>query len=226
MKVTAGKLFIIFFVLEIAIYLGVSSIPYNNPGLYNAFKLEQSSIVSQPFITMWLSIFPHNLLIATIEFIVPVIGVIFFVYSITETSLVLAAEGTVHYHVSGLFLAISLFLLPDTWLEIPSYAIASAMNIYIIYYLITLRKRNYSTKRLFTRLIEMYLFIVLELAIAGAVETWTITMELANYPLNYILERVWPVSIPAFLLLIFLFRYINREDRKNNIRDMDYSNEY
>ncbi len=224
MKLTAGKLFIIFFVLEIAIYLGVSSIPYDNVALYNTFKLEQSSIVSQPFIPMWLSIFPHNLLIATIEFIVPVIGVLFFIYSITDTSLVLAAEGTVHYHISGIFLAISLFLLPDTWLEIPSYAIASAMNIYIIYYLVTLRKRNYSMKSLFTRLIEMYLFIVMELAIAGAVETWTITMELQNLPLGYILEHVWPVSIPAFALLIWLFRYINKDDRKSETYEMDYLN--
>ncbi|EQD44703.1 hypothetical protein B1B_13414, partial [mine drainage metagenome] len=65
---------------------------------------------------MFLSIFLHNLLVATIEF-VPVLGLLFFMISAVETSVVIALEGSA-YHVSGLVVFASLSLYPHTWLEL------------------------------------------------------------------------------------------------------------
>ena len=68
------RLFLLVFILDLAAFLFISSLPIYNSALYNSFASEDRSITSQAFIPMWLSIFPHNLLIATIEFI-PIIGI-------------------------------------------------------------------------------------------------------------------------------------------------------
>ena len=63
------RIFILSFIIELAGFAIISSLPIHNPALYSSFKSQDHAIVSQSFFPMWLSIFPHNLLIATIEFI-------------------------------------------------------------------------------------------------------------------------------------------------------------
>ena len=60
----------------------------------------------------------------------------------------------------------------------------------------------------------MYLFVVLELAVAGAVESAEIVFE-ENYPPPANIEYpflMWLPSIPAILILIILYKKINHAD--------------
>ena len=87
------RLFYVMFGIEILIFLVVSALPAVNPALLIEFKQEQSSIDTQSYFPMFLSIFPSNLRVATLEFI-PALGTYFYLDSIVVTSYILALEGT------------------------------------------------------------------------------------------------------------------------------------
>ena len=203
------RIFLALFLMEIGIYLIVSSLNLNNPTLLTSFTKSQQAITSQDQFAMFLSIFLHNLLVATIEFI-PILGLLFFVISSVETSIVISLEGSA-YHVSGLAIFASLSLYPHTWLELPAYAIASASGIYLLYLII---KRGDVLRGNIRKILYMYLFVVLELGIAGAFESTEIVM-LGSYPspdnVLYPLA-LWIPGIPALWMLIILFRRINRNE--------------
>jgi len=203
------RLFYVMFGIEILIFLIVSALPAVNPTLLIAFKQEQSTIDTQSYFPMFLSIFPSNLRVATLEFI-PALGTYFYLDSIVVTSYILALEGT-SIGISGIFLFLSLALLPHTWLEIPSYAVAASTSIYLLYYLI---KRRSDLRQKAKKIFYMYLFVVLELAVAGAVESAEIVFE-ENYPPPANIEYpllMWLPSIPAIIFLIILYKKINRAD--------------
>lgn len=203
-----GRIFLILFIIEMGIYIAISSLSLHNAALYNTFKNEQSSIDGESFIPMFLSIFPHNLLIATIEF-VPIIGIFFYFFSVVETAVIISLEGT-GIHTSGLLIFFTLALLPHTWLELPSYAIATGASIYIIY---TLVKRGEEFGSRLKRIGLLYLFVVLELMVAGLFETTEIVLE-TIYPAPYDLIypiMMWIPAIPVIIALIYLFRRITRD---------------
>ncbi|MCL4341002.1 MAG: stage II sporulation protein M [Candidatus Thermoplasmatota archaeon] len=210
-----GRIFLILFIIEMAIYVAISSLSLHNAALYNSFKNEQSSIDGESFVPMFLSIFPHNLLIATIEF-VPIVGIFFYFFSVVETAVIISIEGT-GIHTSGLIIFFTLALLPHTWLELPSYAIATGASIYIIY---TLVKRGEEFNTRMKRIGLLYLFVVLELMVAGLFETTEIVFE-TIYPAPYNLIypiMMWIPAIPAIIGLIYLFRKITGDGQRGRRR--------
>ena len=200
------KYFYIIITLEFSLYVIISSISIHSPSLYSEFAAQQKSIVSQPVYLMFLSIFPHNLYIATIEFI-PVIGLVFLLLSTGVTAAVISVEG-VHYGYSGFYIFASLMLFPHSWLELPSYAVAASSGTYLMYVLI---KRGTGLVEGLKRVFYLYIFVVIELAAAGAFETTEIYMEntyASPYDVEYSL-LLWILAIPVILLLIKLLRRIN-----------------
>ena len=203
------RLFYVMFGIEILIFLIVSALPAVDPALLFEFKQEQSTIDTESYFPMFLSIFPSNLRVATLEFI-PALGIFFYFDSIVVTSYILALEGTAK-GISGISIFLSLALLPHTWLEIPSYAVAASTSIYLLYYLI---KRRAELRHKAKKIFYMYLFVVLELAVAGAVESAEIVFYY-NYPSPANVEYMflmWLPSIPAILILIMLYKKIYRAD--------------
>ncbi len=200
------RLFIIFFILEILIFLAISSLPISNPTLYNTFKNQQATVANLSLISMIFYIFPHNLEVASIEFI-PVFGQFFFLISAYETSLIIAVEGSA-LNLPGFVIFLSLALLPDTWIELPSYALACSTSVYFIYMLI--RKRGQLMAKS-SKILLMYLFIVIELAIAGSFESYSIVLERVNVN-AYAPLLLWIPAIPVIIGLVFLFRKINRDE--------------
>ncbi len=191
------RMFIILFIAELAAFAIISALPIHDMALYNSFSSTDKSITSQSFFPMWLNIFPHNLLIATIEFI-PVFGILMFAFSIGTTATVVAVEGTAE-HVNGFAIFATLMLLPHSWLELPSYAVAASTSIYIIYLLAKGKMRqNYKT------VIYMYIFVVIELAFAGLIETSEILLEESAHPFNAF--YMWLPAIPIIAFLIYLYR--------------------
>ena len=205
-------LFLLSFIIELAGFAIISSLPIHDPALYQSFKSEDNAIVSQSFFPMWLSIFPHNLLIASIEFI-PIIGILMFLFSIGSTASVIAVEGTAD-HINGFAIFATLMLLPHSWLELPAYAVAVSSGTYLLYYLLkgTLRD-NYK------KIVYMYIFIVVELAFAGAIETSEILLEESAHPLNAFYMWIPAVFIIAFL--IWLYRHINTGEYGHKQKEYD-----
>ncbi|MDS0257002.1 stage II sporulation protein M [Thermoplasmatales archaeon AK] len=206
-KIRTGRIFITVFIIEIAIYLVVSSIEFKNPQLLSQFESQQSSIDSLSIAGMFISIFPHNLFAASLE-VIPLIGQVFFLISNVETAMIISLEGG-SLHINGLFIFLSLAIFPHTWLELPSYAIATTSSISLIYGLL---KRGYNRKEAGIQFIFFYLLIVLELGIAGIFESVEIYLERTfpspqnvTYPL-----LLWIPAIPLLYLLIRLFRMVDR----------------
>ena len=213
------RVFLVTFIVEIVLYISISSLNFHNSVLLGSLTTERQSIYSMGLVGMIFEIFPHNLMVATIEFI-PVIGWIFFALSTVTTSLVIAAEGYALYH-SGILIFLSLALLPDTWIELPSYAIAFSTSVYLFYSLIKGRKFLAERAR---KILYMYLFIVLELAIAGTFESVEIVLSgPSNNNIVYPL-MMWIPAVPAILLLIMLFRRINHDEYKPKDKDIDTFN--
>ncbi len=210
------RLFLVVFLVEIGIFIAISSLSIHNQVLLSAFKNEQQSIVTLSLPDMILEIFPHNLLVATIEFI-PVIGQLFFLLSSIETSIIISIEGT-SLHTSGLVVFFSLAILPHTWLELPSYAVATSTSIYLIY---LLAKRGQILHSNIMKVAYMYLFVVLELAIAGTFESTEIYMSriyASPYNIEYPL-MLWIAAVPVIYFLIRLYRRIDRDEYVKKIKN-------
>ncbi len=200
------KIFLLSFIIELVGFAVISSLPIHDPALYASFKSEDSAIISKSFFPMWLSIFPHNLLIASIEFI-PVVGILMFGFSLGSTASVIAVEGT-STKVSGLAIFTSLMILPHSWLELPAYAVAASTSIYILYYLV---KGQMGKK--YMKIIYMYIFVVIELAFAGAIETSEIILEESAHPLYSL--YMWIPAVPIIIFLIWLYRHMDSDEYKH-----------
>lgn len=212
------RLFILIFILEMAIFIAVSLLNVHDQSLLNAFKSEQQSITSQGIFAMILSIFPHNLLVATIEFI-PVVGQIFFIISSVDTALIIAIEGT-SVHTSGFFVFLSLAILPHTWLELPSYAVATSTSLYLMY---LLKKRGKILKTNIRKVLYMYLFVVLELSIAGTFESTEIYFSrIYPSPDNIIYPLLlWIGAAPVLYGLYRLYRKIDLDEYGAGLHKQD-----
>ncbi len=207
-------LFLLLFISEILIYIIISAIPYNNPALVSQLKAEENATYSNGIVGILFSIFPHNLFIATIEFI-PAIGQLFYVLSMVETPLALSALAN-STGVPGFIDFIILLIVPDTLIELPSYAIAAATGIYLIYILV---KSGEVLRSKIRKVLYMYLFVALELFIAGTFESLAIEMGLTlpkGVSLTYTF-LLWIPAIPSIYLLIRLFRRINRDEYGKNV---------
>jgi len=207
------RLFILTFLLEMLVYIVISALPITDPSLLAVVQGEQNAIHSKPFLTVLFSIFPHNMLIATLE-VVPLIGQFFFVFSTVETSVVIAVEGT-SLHTSGIFVFITLALFPHTWLELPSYAIATSTSIYLIY--LIARRRDLLTGRI-RKVLYMYIFVAIELLAAGIFESAEIVMEATLPSPDNILYPLllWIPAVPVIYLLFRIFRAINKDEYGKN----------
>jgi hypothetical protein len=197
------RLFLVTFVIEITIFIVLSSLYYHSALLYSSLSSERSVVYSSSLFGMVLEIFPHNLLVATIEF-VPVVGPLLFGLSTAITSLTVASEGFFLYHTSGFIVLLSLIIVPHTWLELPSYAVACSTSIYLIYLLY--RREMLRAKGM--KVLFMYLFVVLELVVAAVFESSEI---LLSYNVLYVL-LMWIPAVPILVLLIMLYRHINSDE--------------
>ncbi|BCU66747.1 hypothetical protein HS7_01840 [Sulfolobales archaeon HS-7] len=199
------KLFLIFFITELIIFAGVSSLHISNSSLLSSFSQQRNSIVSEPYVDMLMSIFLHNLLVATIEF-VPIIGVIFFIVSIASTGLVVAVEGTAA-KIPGIAIFAELMTLPHSWLELPAYAVATASTVYLFTHLSNLKETFY-------KILTFWGFVALELFIAATFESAEIVVESSNILLSYVF---WIPAIPVIYLLYKLLRKIDSPKRKQEL---------
>ncbi|MGC8644978.1 MAG: stage II sporulation protein M [Thermoplasmata archaeon] len=197
------RLFLVTFIAEMVLFAVLSSINYHSELLAQSLSTERSNIVSGNILSMILIIFPHNLLIATVEF-VPIIGPLLFSISTVVTSLTVASEAFFLYHTSGFVIFSSLVVLPHTWLELPSYAIAVSASIYLIY----LVSRRELLVPYGHKVVYMYLFVVLELAIAATFES----AEIALQSRGLLVLLTWIAAVPVIYLLILLFRKMNEDE--------------
>lgn len=270
------RIFLITFIVELVAFAIISALPIRDPALYSSFMKEDSNITSQPYFSLWLSIFPHNLMIGSMEFI-PIIGLLMFIISMGETAVVVAVEGTAT-HVGGFSIFASLMLLPHSWLELPSYAVAVSTGIYIIYvyskykdqgisklfwtyimvsviefgsyfafasyfgiaaysilfdvivdgiaillFYLMYKKVSGEAKRNIGTIIYMYLFVIIELGFAGAIESTEIKLEESTHPLYALL--MWIPSVFIIVFLIMLYRYWDKYEYSKYMKNPGNNNE-
>ncbi|EQD28992.1 conserved hypothetical protein, membrane, partial [mine drainage metagenome] len=133
-------------------------------------------------------------------------------------------EGT-YNGTLGIVYFLGLALLPDTWIELPSYAVTSSVSIYFMYILI--RKKSQLRQRAMKIMLN-YVFAAVELLVAAAFESEAIIMESTySSPYNvYGPLLLWFPAIVAVVLLILLYRRINSDEyrgRKKIGQEQDIS---
>ncbi|BAB67004.1 hypothetical protein STK_19110 [Sulfurisphaera tokodaii str. 7] len=184
-----SKLILMFFVAEIIIFLISSAIPINSSSLVQQYNGIESSIRNEPYILIALSIFSNNIRVALLDFI-PAIGILFLAYSIVNTGMILSAVMTAN-HIPGIIAALLLLTLPHSFVELPSYAIATASGTYI------LLRRNEWIRGILTLII-----VPIELFLAALIEA---SLFFVSNP--YIM---WIASAPVLVGLYFFYQYIQK----------------
>jgi len=187
-----SKLILIFFGIELAIFLGVSAIPFYMPSVAQNFNSTAGAVDSEPYVPMVITIFSHNLMIALSEFI-PIIGIGILFFSTFSTGMVLSAFTTTVDHIPGIAAAIVLLTLPHSWLELPSYAVAAGSGLYVI------------LTRDWRRFVMMIPFVALELFAAATVESAEIYFRSIN---SY---YFWLAGIPLIIMLYFIYEYLQKK---------------
>ena len=205
-------LFTIIFAGEIGLFLLFSS--FYNPSLASEFgglTVVYNGLVYEPYFTVLFSIFFHNLMVATLDFI-PFLGLLIMILSIISTGLVVAIGGSIT-GTPGLSIAFYLLTLPHSWLELPSYAVASASGIYFV-----IDASNNGLRNATIRLLYMYLMVAIELFVAAAFEAG----EIVDKPYGQLEYLFWIPAIPAFYFLIEFYKYFQRLADSNKKYDRYY----
>ena len=184
-----SKLIILVFVAEILIFLISAGIPYNSPSLVQQYNELEKSIRSQPYIDIAMSIFANNIRVAILDFI-PVLGILFFAFSIVSTGMLLSAVSTAN-HLPGIIVALGLLSLPHSFVELPSYAISAASGLYII-----IRRNDW------IRGVITFIIAPIELLLAALIEA---SLFFVSNP--YIM---WFASAPILVSLYFFYEYLQR----------------
>ncbi|MCY0852117.1 MAG: zinc ribbon domain-containing protein [Thermoplasma acidophilum] len=190
---------VLVFIGELALMFALSALPMSGSTASQIVGQNEPSLQavrSLPLIVRSFSIFSHNYEIASIE-IIPVIGQIFFIISTYSTAIVLNALA-VSQGVTGPLALLSLLLLPYSWLELPSYAIASTEGGFLI---ASLFRRSFR-KEIKTAII-VWLMVGLELLTAGIFESWTIALESSkNLGILFITWIPYVIIIAIFIVVV------------------------
>ena len=184
-----SKLILSIFVAEIIIFLISSGMPVYSPSLVQQYNSLEQSITNQSYIGIAISIFANNIRVAILDFI-PAIGIIFFAYSIVNTGMLLSAVATAK-GLPGFIVALLLLTLPHSFVELPSYAIATASGLYMLI------RRNDWIRGLIT-----FVIVPIELFLAALVEA---SLFFVSNP--YIM---WGVSAPILVGLFFFYEYLQK----------------
>lgn len=203
-----GLLTVIVFLVQIGILVGLSVSGIMDNYLLHLFvnSVSNSNTASGQFI----SIFPNNVKVATIEFI-PVLGILVFLFSNINDGLIISSIG-VQKHISGGILFALVGLEPHTWIELYSYAIATSFSTYVVY--LALRHRKL-LKKMVPTAVFIYCFVVLELAIAAIFESVEITWQTNTVSSLGLYEAIiWIPGVIAMIALGLLFKKILRHMNK------------
>jgi len=191
-----SKLILIYLIIELAVFLVISSIPSHNPSVLQEYNGLENSVQNTTYFGKVLMIFPHNLAIATADFI-PIIGILVFGITIADTAYVISVVST-HYGIPGIVAAISLLLLPHSAVELPSYAVAVGAGTYTV-----INWRDWK------RSLLTYIVIPVELFFAALIES-----SLFYVPNPFIM---WVAAIPVLIGIYFLYERIQKYADKVSI---------
>lgn len=189
------SVFFVVFALEIAILTIATTIPIGQ--LKQSQLLEEGRrmaevVMQSSFFDGTLFIFYHNLTVALLE-IIPVVGVIIFLYSIYITGQVIQAISLSH-NVPGTVAGYLLLFFPYSVIELSAYSIAVTSGIML---LISLRRGKFSNE--LKVLPFEVLGVIFTLMLAALFEEVTIRSPIVGLSL-------WIPSILVFLYVIKLVK--------------------
>lgn len=208
-----GRLFLIMFALEMAIFVGIASQNISNPDLLRQFQNQQSSILSRSIPGIFAAIFTNNAMVASFEF-VPAYGILVYLETSFWTAVIVAIEGGPS--IPGIVVLISLALVPHFWLELPAYAIAATGSIYLLYAVYALIRGRGTFSWDIAKVAFLYAFVLVELLVAAIFETAEIYFQSAfsAYSAVIYMFLLWIPGACVIVLLVFWFRWIERFPKK------------
>lgn len=193
---TWPKVVLIVFAVELVFLFLGSTIPISQ-STANLINSQNSALASTSdslgLLARALFIFTNNIQIALLEF-VPILGWFFFGLSMYNTALAIEVIG-IAQHLAGPLLALSLLFQPHTWLELPTYAIATTQS----FYLISTVARRDRFKFEAVRTGVVLVIVAVELIIAAFFES--LEISLAS---SLVLEFVAPWLLFAVLIGMFV----------------------
>lgn len=215
---TAVKLFakrglmlcVILFLIEVALFLIISSLPFF-PG-EKAFYAGQEGSLNNEFknatvTTEFWGIFTNNYQIALREFI-PVLGPILFAASMYATARVLEIIA-LNQGVPALLVAFILLLLfPHSWIELPAYAVATAESIWLTYaavkWLFDTKGRAINWTAELGQLLIYFAIVTVMLLVAALFESVEIALEIPSDPFLFLVMWIPFAAIIAVVSVLYL----------------------
>ncbi|MDG7020708.1 MAG: stage II sporulation protein M [Nitrososphaerota archaeon] len=205
---TRWRLILATFLLELAIVVVVSNLPFfpHELSTYEQQYNTTAALLNQPAQGQVIGIFLNNVRVAAVETI-PALGVAVLGFSLYETARIIAVIGIVHGMPVYEDLA-TLFLLPSTWLELPAYALAATESIYVVRTLVRRGAGVTTEARLFVVNLGL---IVLVLIVAAVFEVGEIQIEAATTTASGAPTPEAPVIfltwVPFFVIVWWVSRF-------------------
>jgi uncharacterized membrane protein SpoIIM required for sporulation len=189
------------FLIEVGLFFAVSSSAYF-PGEHAYYASQANQLSNQTTGStgpqLLVLIFTNNFRIALIE-MVPLVGVVFFAFSIYATARVTQAIAGIDNVPALLLVVLLLLIFPHSYIELPAYAVATAEGLYLTY---AIMKSFGVGGRMRKELVQLGINVVLVtamLAVAAVFET--VEIELGVY--------FWITWVP-FIGLVAAVAWLNR----------------
>jgi Stage II sporulation protein M len=203
------KIVIALFVIELALLFFFSSAPVSSSleqTVGSSYNQTVQTTYSLGFLPRAVYLFQNNFQIASIE-LVPAFGWFFFFFVSYNTGIILAVEA-VTQNIPGPIAMLALLFIPDTWIELPAYSIATVQSLFLIFGIgryilrrvlginpnpgIDWRKLRFE----FMRTIIVWILIAIELIVAALFESAAISVSnLAGLGVLWLLFAVMITTI-------------------------------
>lgn len=208
---------LVLFLIEVGLFLAVSSLPFF-PG-ERAFYQGQESSIGNEFknatVTVeFLGIFENNYQIALREFI-PVVGPILFGASMYATARVLEIIA-LDQSVPAIVVAFVLLLLyPHSWIELPAYAVATAESIWLTYAAVKwlFDKKGHAINWIaeLGQFLIYFVIVTIMLLVAALFESVEIALELSSDPFEFLIMWI-PFAVIIVVVLVLYRRLAKLRD--------------
>lgn len=220
LKIIVGErwpLIIGLFVLEIALIVVVSSLPFF-PSELSTYQNQYNSlgpVLNATAPNQVGAIFSNNLKVATVE-LIPALGIGIFGLSLYETARVVEVIASIKGFGVAFALG-NLFFLPSTWLELPAYAVAAAESVYLTYniYLGLKRGRGWFLRELRFLLVNIGLIAVM-LIVAAVFEVSEIQIASGPPETQPLALLTW---LPFLVILVFVIKFWRKARREAPMLD-------
>lgn len=201
------KLILILFIVKMIVFLGITVFPITNQSLIFRFLGTSSTKVSNISVIERANlIFIHNWILVMLDAI-PLFGLIFMVISTVITGIILNSFA-ISEDVPTYIASLRLLLYAHSWIELPTYAIASAVGIYLM-----IKPEEWKRGLLTLSITPLWLYF------AALIESYEFTAK--DFYISWIYGL--PLLIAVIMIYVIIQRISDKIIKMEKLKEIDIS---